>query len=194
MKNLLTHTILDSASVTYDNIQLLTEMNKTGTSLYRGRSEEQLAEVAPFLFEISDNPEFLDYVQTNSAGKAWGFYMISAASFDDIFKHFRKFLIVKTDEGKELYFRFYDPRVLRIFLPSCDSAQLKEFFGPVTQFFMEDEEPHYGIRFWLENAQLKSERFDMATWSKSKMQIPVVQTSTAEVENPSKYSGLNPWI
>lgn len=169
-------------------------MNKSGTSLYRGRSEEQLAEVAPYLFDIPDGPEFLDYVQSNGAGKAWGFYLVSAASFDDIFKHFRKFLIVKTDEGKELYFRFYDPRVLRIFLASCDSMQLKEFFGPVTQFFMEDEDPQYGIRFWLENAQLKSERFDMATWSKSKKQTPVAQTTTTEVENSAKPNGPNPWI
>jgi hypothetical protein len=75
-----------------------------------------------------------------------------------LYKHFRKFLIVKTEEGDELYFRFYDPRVLRIFLPSCDKEQLKEFFGPVSYFVCEDEDPGTGLIFSLEKNVLKTEK------------------------------------
>src|SRR5262249_7471285 len=41
--------------------------------------------------------------------------------------------------GNELYFRFYDPRVLRTFLPACTGAETKRFFGPVGIYLMETE-------------------------------------------------------
>src|SRR5436305_10083170 len=77
---------------------------------------------------------------------------------DDLKKHFRKFLLVKTEDGKELYFRFYDPRVLRIFLPTCDVAQLKEFFGPVEKFICEDEDHAFALLFSFDGKQLITER------------------------------------
>ena len=63
----------------------------------------------------------------------------SEHNFEDCWKHFRKFLIVKTEDGKELYFRFYDPRVLKIFLPTCEKDQMIEFFGPIERFIVEGD-------------------------------------------------------
>ena len=71
-------------------------------------------------------------------------------------------MLVKTEDGEELYFRFYDPRVLRIFLPTCDESQIRELFGPIEYFLMEDEDPEHAIRFWHENGILKSKQFDKA--------------------------------
>ena len=45
--------------------------------------------------------------------------------------HLRKIFIVEDDEGQEYFFRYYDPRVLRTFLPTCSKCQLDEFFGPI---------------------------------------------------------------
>ena len=42
-------------------------------------------------------------------------------------------------DGTPLYFRYYDPRVLRIFLPTCSAAQLKQMFGPVDAFLAESD-------------------------------------------------------
>src|SRR5919206_403386 len=42
-------------------------------------------------------------------------------------------------DGTPLYFRYYDPRVLNVFLPTCSGAQLKEMFGPVDAFVAESE-------------------------------------------------------
>ena len=49
--------------------------------------------------------------------------------------HFRKFLRVKDMKGRNLYFRFYDPRVMAAFLPRCLPNELPEFFGPVKTFW-----------------------------------------------------------
>src|SRR5947209_7089547 len=53
-------------------------------------------------------------------------------------KHFRHFLLVETEDGKLLYFRFYDPRVLRAFLPTCNSDESSEFFGPIHDILTEE--------------------------------------------------------
>jgi hypothetical protein len=48
-------------------------------------------------------------------------------------------LMVKTWRGERLLFRYYDPRVLRVYLPTCTSEELKTVFGPIQQFYAENE-------------------------------------------------------
>ncbi len=57
-----------------------------------------------------------------------------------------------------MYFRFYDPRVLRIFLPTCDRSQILEFFGPVKIFICEDEDPEHILLFSHQNGELVTDR------------------------------------
>ncbi len=66
-----------------------------------------------------------------------GIVLQSNASFGDVRKHLRGFLLVKNEAGKKYRFRFYDPRVLRSFLPNCTNAEVAEFFGPVLRYFAE---------------------------------------------------------
>ena len=40
----------------------------------------------------------------------------------------------------ESFLRFYDPRVLRVFLPTNDVEQANQFFGPIRRFLCEDDE------------------------------------------------------
>jgi hypothetical protein len=125
-------------------------------SLYKGSIGEALADLAPYLFDFSDAPDFRKWYMENGWGNAWGIMMQSTLPFEETYRHFRKFLLVKTEEGEELYFRFYDPRVLRVFLPTCDAAQLKDFFGPVDYFICEDEDAAFGLVFSFEHGLLKT--------------------------------------
>jgi hypothetical protein len=38
---------------------------------------------------------------------------------------------------ERMYFRFYDPRVLHVFLPTCTPAQKREFLGLISGIFHE---------------------------------------------------------
>ena len=59
----------------------------------------------------------------------------------DLRSHLRRFLIVlDEDTGKKLYFRFYDPRVLRAFLPTCSKIQVADMFGEIGMFLLEGED------------------------------------------------------
>ena len=106
-------------------------------SLYEGESAEEHDEWAPFLVKLAtDAPAFSELLE-KGWGDAWGIFIQSHASFADVRRHFRKFLKVRLPEGELAYFRFYDPRVLRDFLPSFSLNELPEFCGPIRLFVLE---------------------------------------------------------
>ena len=40
----------------------------------------------------------------------------------------------------------HDPRVLRVFLPTCTPDELSDFFGPIGSFLVESDQPAHA---WL---------------------------------------------
>lgn len=153
----LTCAIIDAARI-FGELDTAQKLQSNFLSLFMGQSEELLSSVAPYLFPFQINTEFGKWLLDKGWGNSWGMFITTNLPLEDLRKHFRKFLMVKTEEGKELYFRFYDPRVLRIFLPTCDEQQLTEFFGPVNNYAMEDEDPEYAILFAISNKKLVVER------------------------------------
>ena len=60
-----------------------------------------------------------------------------------------------------MLFRFYDPRVLRDFLPQCSPEEVTNFFGPVTQFLMADASGQKLLRFTQANGVLNMMEIDL---------------------------------
>jgi hypothetical protein len=149
--------VLDAARMGMD-METAKEMNPDFKCLYQGKTELELAGVAPFLFTYSSNSEFKQWFEKFSIGNSWGVLFHSHLPFSELYKHCRRFLIVKNDGEQEMYFRFYDPRVLRIFLPTCNRVQLKEFFGPINSFIVEDEDPNSILQFTFDNIRLNCNR------------------------------------
>ncbi|HYN40273.1 MAG TPA: DUF4123 domain-containing protein, partial [Thermoanaerobaculia bacterium] len=52
------------------------------------------------------------------------------ATADVLRKHLRRQLIAQDGNGKRMYFRFYDPRVLRTYLRTATPPERAELFGP----------------------------------------------------------------
>ena len=108
-------------------------------SLYEGKQGEELADYAPYIVRVYHDSPLVEKLIEDGWGKSWGIYLRCPLSILEVRRHFRHFLMVKDETGEEFYFRFYDPRVLRVFLPTCTQDQRLEFFGPVERFFMEDD-------------------------------------------------------
>jgi Domain of unknown function (DUF4123) len=115
--------------------------------LYRGRSAEVLWHVAPYLVRCEQEAEFFRWMLEEGWGDSWGIYLTSAAGLGGLCEHIRQFLLVGTEGDRELYFRFYDPRVLRAFLPTCTPEETKQLFGPVSCYLMEAEQPETLLKF-----------------------------------------------
>jgi hypothetical protein len=80
-------------------------------------------------------------------GKGWGVFFNSAAPFADIRKHLRRLLTVQNEDGRSLYFRFYDPRVLRGLFPTSSPEESTEFFGPISRFVVEGDDLAQPLQF-----------------------------------------------
>lgn len=108
-------------------------------SLYEGWKAQELAEVAPYLVELPPSSTMWDVLLGEARGGAWGVFARSEASFEDLRRHMRRFLRVQSEQGRRMLFRWYDPRVLRSYLPTCTPAERESFHGPVSAFVVEGE-------------------------------------------------------
>lgn len=127
------------------------------TSLYLGKIPTELEEVAPYLVKLSKNDPFTRTVIEEGWTDHWGIYMWAPSELIELRQHFRKFLMVKDENGKDLVFRYYDPRVFRTYVPTCTSAELESIFGPVHDFILAGQDPSTVLRFRVEQGQLIQE-------------------------------------
>lgn len=118
------------------------ELDTQAVSLYRGQAEEDFWAIAPYLVAVDD--ELLAWIARALTGTPWGILAISNVGIEQLRRHFRKFLMVKTPSGNEVYFRFYDPRVLPHFLKGCNSEERASFFGPVDSFVIPQDDTFTG--------------------------------------------------
>lgn len=107
--------------------------------LYSGRLPRALEMVSPHLVELLPSNRLTARWLDEGWGKAWGMFM-QVGDASDLRHHLRKFLKVQDEQGRRLLFRYYDPRVLRAYLPTCRTDELRQVFGPVSRFLAESED------------------------------------------------------
>jgi len=113
------------------------ELGDRAVSLYRGAAEQDYVAIAPYLAIVDE--DLLSWIVNQLWAKPWGVLVVAPVDLASLRKHFRRFLIVEDPDGKQMYFRFYDPRVLPMYLATCLPSEVKEFFGPVHSFLVSGE-------------------------------------------------------
>jgi Domain of unknown function (DUF4123) len=117
----------------------ISESGIESACLFRGDKARELAWVAPYLVLLDRDEPFTEWLLVNGWGKSWGVFLESQAPFSKLKRHFESFLTVYDEEGNTLHFRYYDPRVLRVYLPTCNAEELATVFGPVSCYMIEAE-------------------------------------------------------
>ena len=107
-------------------------------SLYKGRADERHWDIAPYLARL--DPNLQRWIKDMLWHGPWGIVLSADQTLEDLRNHFRKFLMVKDLDGDQMYFRFYDPRVLPVFLGSCKERELEDFFGPIDAFWAKQQQ------------------------------------------------------
>jgi hypothetical protein len=122
--------------------------------LYSGTLPWQLQMTAPYLVELPADASTRTLLRS-SWGNSWGIFFLSEAPMGTLRQHLRTFLRVTNQRGRRLIFRYYDPRVMRVYLPTCMPAELRSVFGPIRCYLMESPDADAVLRFERENDQLK---------------------------------------
>lgn len=141
-----------ASSRIYPNLVLAMADN---ACLYQGNLPKVLLEAAPHLVRLAALSSYTRWYVQESWEKNWGVFFQSKVNLTVLRQHFQRLLMVKRESGSTMAFRFFDPRILRVYLPTCTSEELATVFGPVDRFFVESENGKDLIRFSFEQNKLK---------------------------------------
>jgi len=122
--------------------------------LLTGDLPADMVYAAPYLVYLSPDSKFADWVFQEAFGKHWGIFVQSPRSMIEMRRHFRALMQTFDERGNPMKFRFYDPRVLSRFLPTCNGGELKALFGEVQAFYVESEKDDELLRYKLDGSKL----------------------------------------
>jgi hypothetical protein len=107
--------------------------------LYAGDLPHQMEAAAPYLVQLEFEDRYTRKLIDEAWGNSWGVFLRCNETMDRLRRHLRQFLRVQDWRGRFMLFRYYDPRVLRVYLPTCNNEEMRTVFGPIKSFYMEDE-------------------------------------------------------
>ena len=117
--------------------------------LFAGPLPFEVERAAPHLVALDPEAELTLRWWREGWGRNWGIlaHIPVEWSFSEVRHHFRKFLRVRLPDKRYVLFRYYDPRVMRTYLPTCTDVESAMVFGPVTSYLMEDQDASVLLRF-----------------------------------------------
>jgi len=138
---------------------MLLDSYLTYSCLYHGDIAPELELVAPYLVQLEYDDRYSQQLIERAWGNSWGVFLKCGASVGSIRRHLRKLLSVRGPKGEILLFRYYDPRVLRAYLPTCRPEELETVFGPIDRFWLEDDTPETILEFRFDRGKLLRTEF-----------------------------------
>lgn len=126
--------------------------------LFAGTLPPEVEVNAPYLVRLDPDEPFTRYLIEHGWGRNWGIFLRADRSFEQIRKHLRQILRVRDESGRTLLFRYYDPRVLRVYLPTCNREELATVFGELEAFAAEDDPSDALLQFSVKDSKLEWER------------------------------------
>ncbi|MBZ4193861.1 MAG: DUF4123 domain-containing protein [Candidatus Contendobacter sp.] len=124
--------------------------------LYRGDLVPEMAMAAPYQVTLERGSPFTNWLLQEGWGNHWGIFAVSRTDWRPMREHLCSLTQVYDPDYQPIYFRYYDPRVLRIYLPTCDAGELRTVFGPISRLLCEDQEGGL-LRFWVSGGELGSD-------------------------------------
>ena len=138
---------LFDASTVFEDPHLRRLITADGTMkhfLFTGENSWVLDDVGPILLPLNqpDQPgqpsDLISRFLESTWGRGHGIFLASNSDITGIVAHLRRFFQVRADNNRDIYFRYYDPAVLGVFLPLLDADETIRFMGPIHRFVFED--------------------------------------------------------
>ena len=120
--------------------------DQSAATLFEGPLARELQSYGPLLVPIDPESEYLE-----SWARRWGdnagILLVARRDRVSVRAHLREIFVVQDETGQEHFFRFYDPRVLRAYLPTCTAEETRTFFGPITRMIVESADATQILRY-----------------------------------------------
>lgn len=180
--------IVDGAR-TIDVFRFLLGCHLEYACLYSGPLTPDLEMAAPYLIQLDHGYRDTHRLIRQAWGNSWGVFLRSETSLKKVRRHLRELLIVRDTKGTRMVFRYYDPRVLRVYLPTCEVGDLKCFFGPIQVFWTEAQVLEDVLEFRSERGNLVRRTIPLDSKTISEP-LPQGTGQNLGSETPQRYTAL----
>jgi hypothetical protein len=126
--------------------------------LFAGRIAPELQIAAPYLVRLTYDDAKTRMFLKQAWGNSWGVFVKCDGRIEALRRHLRTFLLVRDERDNRFMFRYFDPRILRVYLPTCRKDELRTVYGPIERFVMEDGNPETLLEFNFDGAYLDVEK------------------------------------
>ena len=110
------------------------------TCLFVGRLDPEVAVVAPWLVPLTPESRVLTALAAGW-GRSEAIFVLSRLELLALRRHLRTVTLAKVPDGRTVYFRFYDPRVLRDVVPVLTPVQRGRLFGTAVKVLLCESDP-----------------------------------------------------
>ncbi len=150
-----TYAIIDAAKL-QSGFDEIADCGLPDQCLFKGQAVQDLKDVAPYLLELDPSADMTRRLLTHNpklsenmtTAHLWhkepGIYIRSRIGFDEIWRHFRKFVRIQDENGKWFYFRFWEPSVLNQIPAILTPENGKQFFTRNLTFVVLTATPNAG--------------------------------------------------
>jgi len=145
---------------------MLLDSYLTYSCLYLGDLAPELELAAPYLVQLEYDDRYSRRLIERAYGNSWGVFLKCDVGIATLRRHLRRLLSVRAPNGEIVLFRYYDPRVLRTYLPTCRADELQTVFGPIDRFWVESEDPDTMLEFRVDHGKLLRKEL-AAKWAAS---------------------------
>ena len=108
--------------------------------LFRTEVVSPVGRAAPYLVPVEHAERLVEAWRKVGRGESWGLFLRSSEQQARLRQRLRTFNQAKLPDGRVVLFRWWDPRVFRVYLPTCDAADLNQWFASVEEYVCETED------------------------------------------------------
>jgi hypothetical protein len=116
--------------------------------LFQGKLHPEVKAVSPHLLELAADDPLAAAWATTGRGANWGVMIESSAGLHKVWRRVRHFTQATLPDGTgPLLFRFWDPRVFRVYAPLIEPDQVGEWFQDIDAWRAETEDGQGWLRY-----------------------------------------------
>lgn len=128
----------------------------SATCLFLGDLDPELKAVSPHVVELEPGDPLTRAWRSGGWGQAWGLWIESRESLHTVWRRLRHFTQAKLPDGEgPVLFRFWDPRVFRVYLPLVEPGEIAPWFTDIDAYVAETEDGQGTVRYSLAGGGLR---------------------------------------
>lgn len=129
------YAVIDLASAAMLRPAVTNSRSSAATPLFAKELGREMLGVGPWLVRLSKAPEIERTLNGIDTEVSWGYYVYSTVDIVSLRQSLRRFNLVQVSKkSKPMLFRYWDPRVMRVFLDVATKEQQDRLFEWIERF------------------------------------------------------------